>query len=130
MLTGGCIYRGRFYGMNTYETDSYRHWAAVYVLGALDPGERGEYETHLAICAKCSAAVAELTGLPELLDTLTPREARTIGCSASGTDASGRLAAKFPQKFPRGPRLLSAVLGAGLRAANCSGDGAAGSGRR
>ncbi|APX00515.1 zf-HC2 domain-containing protein [Arthrobacter sp. QXT-31] len=112
--------------MNTNETDSYRHWAAVYVLGALDPGERGEYETHLAICAKCSAAVAELAGLPELLDTLAPVEAQAIGRSTPRPDVFGRLAGKFPRET----RLLLAALGAGVRAANCGGDGTARSGRR
>ena len=60
------------------EIDRYWHWAAVYVLGALDPGERGEYETHLAICAKCSAAVAEFSGLPQMLDALGPWEAQGV----------------------------------------------------
>ena len=70
------------------ETDRYRQWAAAYALGALIPGEQGEYERHLAICAQCSSAVAELEGLPELLDALTPAEALALGRS--------RLAAKLP----------------------------------
>lgn len=99
--------------MNTNETDRYRQWAAVYVLGALTPGEQGEYETHLAICAQCSAAVAEFAGLPELLDALTPAEARALGRS--------RLAVKLP-------RLLLSAVGAAIRAANCGGGGTAPSG--
>ena len=112
--------------MNTHETDRYRHWAAVYVLGALDPGERGEFETHLSICAKCSAAVAEFSGLPQMLDALGPWEAQATRPSVPRPDAFGRLAAKFPREA----RLLLAVLGAGLRAANCSGDGTTRPGRR
>lgn len=112
--------------MNTNEIDRYRHWAAVYVLGALDPGERAEYETHLAICAKCSATVAEFSGLPEMLDALGPWEAQTLRPSTPRPDAFARLAAKFAREA----RLLLAVLGAGLRTANCSGDGTTRSGRR
>ncbi|GAS97303.1 transmembrane anti-sigma factor [Mycolicibacterium canariasense] len=47
--------------------DQYATWDASYVLGALSPAERREYEAHLRGCARCSAAVAELTGMPALL---------------------------------------------------------------
>lgn len=38
-----------------------------YVLGALSPAERQEFERHLAGCADCARAVRELAGLPGLL---------------------------------------------------------------
>ncbi len=38
-----------------------------YILGALGPGERHEYEAHLPACAECAASVRELAGLPGLL---------------------------------------------------------------
>ncbi|MCU1442593.1 MAG: hypothetical protein JWQ59_743 [Cryobacterium sp.] len=50
--------------------DPYRDWDAAYVLGALSPEERREYEGHLAECRACSAAVAELAGIPGLLSGL------------------------------------------------------------
>ncbi|MCO4265219.1 zf-HC2 domain-containing protein [Pseudarthrobacter sp. MDT3-26] len=112
--------------MNMNEADTYRHWAAVYVLGSLTPGERREYETHLAECAQCSADVAEFAGLPELLDTLAPEEAQAIGRRSARRDLFGRLAAKFPRET----RLLLAGLVMGLRAANCGSDANARSGRR
>lgn len=40
---------------------------AAYVLGALPPQERTEYEEHLPGCADCSRAVQEVAGLPGLL---------------------------------------------------------------
>jgi predicted anti-sigma-YlaC factor YlaD len=43
----------------------------VYVLGALDPAERAEVDTHLAECALCRAELAELEGLPRLLDQVS-----------------------------------------------------------
>ncbi|MBD7917811.1 zf-HC2 domain-containing protein [Cellulomonas sp. Sa3CUA2] len=48
-------------------TDPYRDWDAAYVLGALAPAERREFEEHLAGCDACRAAVGELAGMPALL---------------------------------------------------------------
>lgn len=47
--------------------DPYFTWDASYVLGALTPGERRDFEAHLQTCARCRDAVAELTGMPALL---------------------------------------------------------------
>ena len=43
-----------------------------YVLGALSPAERLEFEEHLATCAECARAVRELAGLPGLLARVDP----------------------------------------------------------
>jgi hypothetical protein len=43
-----------------------------YVLGALSPAERLEFEEHLAGCAECARAVRELAGLPGLLARVDP----------------------------------------------------------
>jgi hypothetical protein len=48
------------------------HLDGSYVLGALDPAERQEFERHLGGCAECSRAVAELAGLPGLLGRVDP----------------------------------------------------------
>jgi hypothetical protein len=40
---------------------------AAYVLGALSPTERLDFERHLADCPDCTRAVRELAGLPGLL---------------------------------------------------------------
>jgi hypothetical protein len=47
--------------------DPFTDYDAAYVMGALDPQDRRAYEAHLSTCAKCTAAVAELAGLPGLL---------------------------------------------------------------
>ncbi|TMR27560.1 anti-sigma factor family protein, partial [Actinomadura geliboluensis] len=39
----------------------------VYVLGALDPGERSQVEGHLERCPACRDELAGLAGLPALL---------------------------------------------------------------
>lgn len=45
----------------------FAHDDGVYVLGALSPAQRREFERHLPGCAECGRAVAELAGLPGLL---------------------------------------------------------------
>jgi anti-sigma factor RsiW len=44
--------------------DPFVTYDAAYVLGALGPQERAEFEHHLRECAQCSAAVASLAGVP------------------------------------------------------------------
>ena len=44
----------------------------AYVLGALSPTERAEYERHLAGCQSCRESVAALAVLPGLLSRLDP----------------------------------------------------------
>lgn len=53
-------------------TDSYAEWDAAYVLGALEPGERRDFEAHLATCDRCRASVAELAAMPSLLTRAQP----------------------------------------------------------
>ncbi|MGD8167599.1 anti-sigma factor family protein [Herbiconiux sp. P16] len=55
--------------------DRYRDWDAAYVVGMLGAEERRAFERHLATCPACTAAVAELAGLPGILGKLTPAEA-------------------------------------------------------
>src|SRR4029450_13226426 len=37
--------------------DKFAQWDAAYVLGALSPAERREFEEHLSSCKSCQAAV-------------------------------------------------------------------------
>ncbi|MCE6998791.1 zf-HC2 domain-containing protein [Saccharothrix sp. S26] len=53
--------------------DPYRDWGAAYVLGSLSPGERREFEGHLAGCPECSADVASFAGVPGIL-SVVPRD--------------------------------------------------------
>lgn len=58
--------------------DPYITWDAGYVLGALSPGERRDFEAHLQICARCRDAVAELTAMPALLAMVDPAEVEAL----------------------------------------------------
>lgn len=48
------------------------HLDGSYVLGALAPGERREFEQHLGECDQCARSVRELAGLPGLLARVEP----------------------------------------------------------
>jgi len=47
--------------------DTFAQYDAAYVLGALTPTDRREFEAHLTTCGDCTAAVRELAGMPGLL---------------------------------------------------------------
>jgi hypothetical protein len=53
-------------------TCEYAELDGAYVLGALSPTERREFEAHLSGCDECSRAVRELAGLPGLLARVDP----------------------------------------------------------
>jgi len=54
-----------------YELDD-----GAYILGALAPAERAEYERHLATCPACRDSIAQLAVLPGLLGRLDPATAQ------------------------------------------------------
>ncbi|OLT53196.1 zf-HC2 domain-containing protein [Cellulosimicrobium sp. CUA-896] len=58
--------------------DPYHDWDAAYVLGALGPQERRDFERHLATCAACRESVAALAGMPGILGMLTPEHATAL----------------------------------------------------
>jgi anti-sigma factor RsiW len=60
---------------------------AAYVLGALTPEERHQYEQHLRGCDGCTAAVREVAGLPGLLARLSAD--RVIAMGATGVSPEG-----------------------------------------
>jgi hypothetical protein len=55
--------------------DRFSTWDAAYVLGALSPEDRREFEDHLAGCADCQLAIAEVAGIPGLLASVSPEDA-------------------------------------------------------
>jgi Putative zinc-finger len=58
--------------------DKFAQWDAAYVLGALSPAERREFEEHLASCPPCQAEVSELAALPGLLAQISPADAAML----------------------------------------------------
>jgi hypothetical protein len=70
--------------------DRIGEWSAAYVLGALDPRDRAEFEHHLDSCDQCKADVASFAPIPGLLAKvdLAPGEAVPVSVLA---DASERI---------------------------------------
>ncbi|MGF3030845.1 anti-sigma factor family protein [Microbacterium alcoholitolerans] len=54
--------------------EGFATWDAAYALGALSASDRAQYEAHLAECAQCRAAVAELTPTVGLLSRLNAED--------------------------------------------------------
>jgi hypothetical protein len=55
-------------------TDEFALYDAAYVLGALSPVERREFEDHLKGCTACASSVGELAGLPGLMSKVSLEE--------------------------------------------------------
>ena len=97
--------------------DPYASWDAAYVLGALAPAERGEFEQHLAGCDGCRAGVAEIAGLPGLLASVDPADAaRLTAAPASGaggaeSEIPARLLPDVLASVRRRTRVTRALLG-------------------
>jgi Putative zinc-finger len=62
----------------TWDCAEARPSLGVYVLGAIDPAERGLVDAHLATCRDCRDELAGLAGLPALLARVEPDEISQI----------------------------------------------------
>ncbi|ORW01507.1 anti-sigma factor family protein [Mycobacterium kubicae] len=71
----------------TSDHHSYGMWDAAYVLGSLSAADRREFETHMAGCAQCRDAVAELSGVPALLSRLDAADVAAIDESSDAVRA-------------------------------------------
>ncbi len=87
----------------------YDIWDAAYVLGSLSASDRREFELHLAECAGCREAVADLSGMPALLSHLD-HEALVSFDEADGTAEEPTLPAQLL------PSLLATLRGRRRRA--------------
>ena len=83
-------------------------WDSAYVLGALSPAERREYEEHLETCETVPSIVAELPPIPGLLARLVRRAGRgaLVGGSRRGirsapaTELLDAVRARPPPRHP------------------------------
>jgi hypothetical protein len=97
--------------------DRYREWDAAYVLGALSPEERLEFEEHLAECADCTAAVAESAGVPGVLrrlDTATALRLRDLPAAAPVEDRAPATVARLAGRVQRRRRFVTAAAAAAV----------------
>ena len=56
----------------------FAQWDAAYVLGALSPSDRREFEAHLDDCPDCRRAIAELAPTVGLLSRISAEDAEAI----------------------------------------------------
>ena len=99
--------------------DPFQDWDAAYVLGLLGPDDRRAFEQHLTTCAACSAAVAELAGMPGILASLSREEATALlePEPVDEADSDGRVTRLAVAAGRRRRRVRLAVAGAGIAAA-------------
>jgi hypothetical protein len=92
----------------TMECPEARVSLGVYVLGAIEPAERAQVESHLATCRDCRDELAGLAALPALLARVTAEEAMALaaGDGPPPADRAGGLA--DPRQAP--PELLATVI--------------------
>jgi len=101
----------------TRDHERYADWDAAYVLGALSPADRREFEEHLEGCARCREAVAELAPIPGLLGRLDAAEAeRLLDPVAEQPVGSDLLVARVRRDGRRRARVRVALV-SGLAAA-------------
>jgi anti-sigma-K factor RskA len=109
--------------------DRWTDAAGAYVLGAMPPGERAEFESHLATCGACRQEVDELRPAAEALPMASPpmlpppalkdrimaeveREAELLGATGAGADRPERTERRRRGAWFSGWRLapIAAVL--------------------
>jgi len=94
----------------------------AYVLGALSPSERAEYERHLAGCPACREAVAEIAVLPGLLGRLADPDHLDLSAVAPPPDRLPTLLTRVGDerrralKLRRRRRVGAVLVAAGLAA--------------
>ncbi|MCV7431760.1 anti-sigma factor family protein [Mycolicibacterium bacteremicum] len=92
--------------------DPYISWDAAYILGALSPAERREFEAHLTGCVHCRAAVGELTGMPALLGKLDPAEVQSLDTEPMPRpELRDQIVGRVRARRRRSRRLATAALG-------------------
>ncbi len=97
--------------------DPFHDWDAAYVLGLLGPDDRRAFEQHLTTCASCSAAVAELAGMPGILATLSKEEAVALLEPIDEPASDGLVTRLAVAARQRRRRVRLAIAGAGVAAA-------------
>jgi hypothetical protein len=65
-----------------------RHSLGVYVLGAIEPGDRAQVDEHLATCTDCREELASLAGLPALLRRVPMAEAERLAVAGQADSAT------------------------------------------
>ena len=95
-------------------TDEFALYDAAYVLGALSPADRREFEVHLKDCAACAGSVSALAGLPGLMSKVSIDQ-----LSAEAEPVPETLLPSLARALRRQRRRRRLVVGASAAAAAC-----------
>jgi hypothetical protein len=98
-------------------SDPYSDWDAAYVIGALSPADRREFERHLAGCDSCSAAIAELAGLPGLLAKASVEDIHQLVEEPTPMAVPATLMPRLVRSVTRRRRRARAVIAGSVAAA-------------
>ena len=106
----------------TSSDDPFARYDAAYVLGALTPRDRREFEAHLSGCSACAAAVATWPACPACSaasePTVWPGRARRGAVPEAGPVPDTLLPRLIAaSRAERRPRRLRLVIAGGLAAA-------------
>lgn len=77
-----------------------RQLLGVYVVGAIDPSERGIVDDHLGECAACRDELAGLAGLPAMLSRVPAADVERLAAGIIG----------LPERADPSPELLNSLL--------------------
>lgn len=95
----------------TATPDRYGEWDAAYVLGALSPEERREFEEHLSGCAGCQQGVSEFAGIPGLLGQVAPEDAAVWSAAARTEEMPETLLPRMITSINRRRRRILVAVG-------------------
>lgn len=95
-------------------TDEFALYDAAYVLGALSPADRREFENHLSVCPACASSVGELAGLPGLMSRVSIDQ-----LTAEPEPVPETLLPSLAREVRRERRRRRLVFGAAAAAAAC-----------
>ena len=112
--------------MTDNRPDDLAEWDAAYVLGALNPEDRRTYENYLATNPERSAELTGLTGMPDILNVLSPEEALALTDIAGSPPA--RIATTTSRRLRSGGGRAAAAIAA--RRPRSGGRGRRGAGDR
>ena len=101
----------------TASDDPFTRYDAAYVLGALTPRDRRDYQAHLHGCPSCAAAVVELAGLPGLLGRVPADLAAALVNDAPTAPDATLSGAVDASRTRRPTRRLRVALASGLAVA-------------
>lgn len=100
--------------------EHFAHWDGAYLLGALKPEVRLEYESHLDACPRCADSLASIAGLPGLLRAVPPETAHALlqdSAAQPAGDPPQDLLARMRDRNRKRRRTIRTRVVAGLAAA-------------